>query len=349
MTQPPNPADYPPPGGTPPTPDQGGYVPPADQGGYAAAPGGYPPPPPGSYPPPPGWGTPPPPGAYPPPPGWGAPPPPPPPPGAYPPPGGYYPPPGGYPPPPPAEGGYAPPPPGYGRPAFSVGEALSWAWNKFSKNAVPLMVATLIFGLVSLLVGVLGNVVLDAVSPQSFTAYESGGDLIETTTSSLTGGGILVAALSTILSIVVGGLISSAYYPGLFDIADGQQVSIGSFFRPRNVAAVTLAALMIGVATYVGTMACIIPGLLVTIFALFAEFAIVDRNLSAVEGIKASIAITKAHFGQTALAWLISLCLMVFGALLCGVGLLVTAPVASLFLVYTYRKLGGGTVAPATV
>ncbi|MEI6251263.1 MAG: hypothetical protein WCP30_00460 [Mycobacteriaceae bacterium] len=230
-----------------------------------------------------------------------------------------------------------------------MGEALSWAWQKFSKNAVPLIVATLIFGVISILVGVLGNVVLQAVSPETITAYESGGNLVETTTRSITGGGFLVAALSTILSIVVGGVISASYYPGLLDIADGKPVSIGSFFRPRNVAAVTVAALLIGVATYIGTMLCIIPGLIVTVFALFAEFAIIDRNLSAIDGIKASIAITKANFGQTALAWLISLCLIVFGALLCGVGLLVAAPVASLFLVYTYRKLSGAPVAPATV
>ena len=36
------------------------------------------------------------------------------------------------------------------------------------------------------------------------------------------------------------------------------------------------------------------------------------------------------------------------GFLLCGVGLLVTIPVAYLFLVYTYRRLSGGSVAPAT-
>ena len=49
------------------------------------------------------------------------------------------------------------------------------------------------------------------------------------------------------------------------------------------------------------------------------------------------------------LAWLTSLALLFIGALLCGVGLLVTAPLAYLFLVYTYRKLSGGSVAPAAV
>jgi len=78
-----------------------------------------PPPPPGGYPPPPENV---------------------PPPGGYPPPQGNYPPQGGYPPPPqyypPPQGNY--PPPGYpppgnypppGAPAYSVGEAVSWAWN----------------------------------------------------------------------------------------------------------------------------------------------------------------------------------------------------------------------------
>jgi uncharacterized membrane protein len=37
------------------------------------------------------------------------------------------------------------------------------------------------------------------------------------------------------------------------------------------------------------------------------------------------------------------------GALFCLVGLLVTVPVAFLFIVYTYRKLSDGSVAPATV
>ena len=38
----------------------------------------------------------------------------------------------------------------------------------------------------------------------------------------------------------------------------------------------------------------------------------------------------------------------VVGALLCGVGLLVAVPVVSLMLVYAYRALNGGSVAPAT-
>lgn len=334
MTQPPNPGEQPPSGGFP-APPPAGPAPQAPQGGY------------GAPPPPPGWGYPPPAGSYPPPGGYPPPPPggyPPPPPGAYPPP-----PPGGYPPPPPAQGGYAPPPPGYGAPRYSIGEALGWAWNKFTKNPVPLIVATFVFWLIGFALNLLVRVTMDAVSPETFTSYDAGDTLIETTTSTLTGGGIAVLFLGAIIQIAVKGAIASAGYGGLLDIANGQQVSIGSFFRPRNIVAVVVAVLIVDILTAVGLVLCIIPGLAVMLFAWFSTVAIVDRNLSPIDGIRASIGIVKSNFGQVLLAALVFLALIVVGALLCGVGLLVAAPVAYLFLVYTYRKLSGGSVAPATV
>jgi uncharacterized membrane protein len=84
------------------------------------------------------------------------------------------------------------------------------------------------------------------------------------------------------------------------------------------------------------------------VFAWFTTVAIVDRNLSPIDGIRASIDIVKANFGSVLLAVLTFLALIFVGVLFCGVGLLVTAPVAYLFLVYTYRRLSGGSVAPAT-
>ena len=319
MTEPPvPPSNFPPPGGYPPPP-AGGYGTPPPAGGYGT------PPPAGGY------GTPPP--------GWG-----------YPAPGAY--PPGAYPPPPPAEGGYFPPPPGgYGPPAnsYSVGEGLAWAWQKFTKNAGPLVVATLVFWLVGLLLNWLSQLVLEAVSPETFTAYDTADGIIETATRTLTGGGIAVLILATIVQIIVKGAIASAGYAGLLDIANGQPVTIGSFFRPRNIVAVVIAGLMVDILTIVGLIACILPGLAIIVFTWFTTVAIVDRNLSPIDGIRSSIDIVKANFGSVLLAWLTFLALIIVGALMCGVGLLVTVPVAYLFLVYTYRRLSGGSVAPATV
>jgi uncharacterized membrane protein len=48
------------------------------------------------------------------------------------------------------------------------------------------------------------------------------------------------------------------------------------------------------------------------------------------------------------LALLVIYAIVAVGALVCGIGLIVALPVAGLFLVYTYRKLTGGHVAPLT-
>ena len=40
--------------------------------------------------------------------------------------------------------------------------------------------------------------------------------------------------------------------------------------------------------------------------------------------------------------------ILLVGVAVCFVGLIVAAPVAALFLVYTYRELTGGQVAPLT-
>ena len=367
---------YPPPpqGAYSPPPPQGAYSPPPSQGAYSpppsggySSPGSYPPPPPqsgypqqGGYPPPPQ-------GAYPPPPsgGYSSPGsyPPPPPQSGYPQQGGYPPPPqgayqGGYP-PPPQQGSYPPPQggysqqgsPGFGsRPEVNIGEGFSWAWNKFSKNIAALVVPTLVYALV---VGAIYGIItlisgaLASDSTSSYDSYDSGFSY-----SFVAGGfgaaSIIAMLIGYLVLFVAGGAIASAYYGGLLDIANGQAVTIGSFFKPRNVGSVLISSLIVGVAESIGSFLCFIPGLVVAIFTIFTTLFIVERNLTPVDGIKASIDVVKNNFVQVLLTWLIIGVITVVGALLCGVGLLVAAPVAYLFLVFAYRRLTGGQVAPLT-
>jgi uncharacterized membrane protein len=339
----------PPPGGFPPPPPPGGapteYIPQAPQGG------GYPPPPGGGFPPPPQGGYPPPPqGGYPPPPGQGGYAPPPPPPG------------GAYPPPPPPQGGFAPPPPGayppagyqYGAPGgaapFSVGDALSWAWNKFTKNPAPLIVSVLVYGLI---VGVIASIVqfsalgLADTSVSSYSADDAGFSYSYNVTS-LGPASIAILVLGYLVLLVVAAAISSAQYVGLLGIADGQPTTIGSFFKPRYIGPMIVLTLIVGVLVGIGYVLCVIPGLIVALFAMFAHPILVDRNLSPIDSLKASIEIVKANVGQVILVWLVAGLIAAAGVLACGVGVLVSGPVASLMLVYTYRRLSGGQVAPLT-
>jgi uncharacterized membrane protein len=182
------------------------------------------------------------------------------------------------------------------------------------------------------------------------TTYESSGGDYDYSYSVEAGFGfmsILTFIIGYIILIVVAAAIQSAYLGGLLDIANGQPVSIGSFFKPRNTVNVIIATLIIGVASAIGSF-CFILGLVIGIFTLFTTVLIVDRNLSPIDAIKQSIDIAKNNFVQVLLVWLVAGVIGVVGALVCGIGLVVAIPVAALFVVYAYRFLTNGQIAPLT-
>lgn len=323
---------YPPPGTPPPPPTPPGYgAPPPTPPGYGAAP-----------PPPPGYGTPPPP-----PPGGQAP-------------GGYAPP--GYAPPPPPPPGYGPPPgapapgyppPGYAQPGpasgFSIGDAISWSWAKFTQNAAALIVPLLVYALA--LAGVIGAMVgvVIATSETTTTTYtDAYGVSSETTSGNITPVGGIVMFLGYILLFCIAIYMHAGITTGCLDIADGRPVSIGTFFKPRNLGKVAVTGLLLVLGTVIGSILCVIPGLIFGFVAQFAIVFVVDKSLSPVDSIKASIATVRADLGNSFLSWLVQAAAVLVGELLCYVGMLVGIPLASLIQVYTYRKLSGGQVVDAS-
>src|ERR1700761_9184144 len=338
----PHPGNYPPPPGygPPPGPPPNYGPPPGPAPGYGppqGPPPGYGPPPPGYGPPPPGYG-PPPPGYGAPPPGYGAPP-------------GYGPPPPGYGPPQP---GYGPPPgypPQHGQP-FDISEAFAWAWNKFKKNPVPLIVATLLFGVIGLIVHGLVFVLMGGANASTTDAQ---GDYGASFTGGLGPAGTLVLS---IVSFVFGIFVQAAFLSGGLDLAEGRPVSVGSFFKPRNFGTVVLAGALLSVISAVldllslpGFLFALLSFVLIAVFTFFALFTIAyatDRGLAPIDALKASFDTVRAHVGETLLSFLVQGLLVVVGLFACGVGILATGPIALLVQVYTYRRLSGGPIAPAT-
>ncbi|WP_235570758.1 hypothetical protein [Mycobacterium sp. Root265] len=261
--------------------------------------------------------------------------------------GNYPPPPGNYPPP---QGNYPPPgypvpgTPAFGAPAYRVGEAVSWAWNKFSAHSPAILIPTLVLGViygvtqfsiqaVSNGFGAVGNSSIDAGYDASFSF-----DLT----------GVVVSVLGVIATAVVVAVAQSAYLNGMIDIANGQPVEIRSFFKPRNVIDVVIASVLSSIIIGLGALLCIVPGVIATIMLLFTTVAILDRNISGTDGLGTSFAIAKANFGPVALTWLATVGITLLGLVACVVGLVVAYPVSALVTVFAYRTLTGGYLAPPT-
>jgi uncharacterized membrane protein len=302
-----------------PNANPGGYPPPSPPPGYGPPPGSPPPPPPG-YAPPPGYGAPPPP------PGYGAPPPPP----GYPPAPGYGPP------------GYAP------SSQYSVGNAFTWAWNKFTKNPVELIVPfagyAVAIGILSVLIWTLvgGSELLAGSMSTSDNGYS------ETASAGFGIGSILLLIVGYLALLAAGAYFQAAYVSGALDIVDGRPVTIGSFFQARHFGGVILTTLLVGIGTAIGAILCVIPGIIFGFFAQWAVAFVIDRGLAPVDAVKASIAAVRSNIGGALLAYLAQFVAVFLGELACGIGVLVGFPVAILIQLYSYRVISGGHVAPLT-
>ena len=160
------------------------------------------------------------------------------------------------------------------------------------------------------------------------------------------------------MSFVFGIFVQAGFLSGGLDLADGRPVTVGSFFKPRNFGTVVLAGALLSVISAVldllslpGFLFALLSFVLIAVFTFFALFTIAfatDRGLAPIDALKASFSTVRAHIGETLLSFLVQGLLVAVGFIACGVGILVTGPIALLIQVYTYRRLSGGPIAPLT-
>ncbi|KAF0842536.1 hypothetical protein [Nocardia caishijiensis] len=222
--------------------------------------------------------------------------------------------------------------PGYppARPDLSVGAALGYAWEKYKNNVVVWIGIVLIFAVIqaalTFLFG-LGN--------STDTDYNGNFSV---------GFGIW-QFIGSVVSTVVGYLISAAMVRGALHETDGRKPGFGDFFKFTNVGAVIVASLLVGIATGIGFVLCILPGIVVAFFTWFTLYFVLDRNQDAITAIKSSFSAISANAGPLLLLALALFGINIVGALLCGLGLLVTIPLSVLATAYAYRVITGGPVA----
>jgi uncharacterized membrane protein len=155
---------------------------------------------------------------------------------------------------------------------------------------------------------------------------------------------VLVTLLFILLSSVplIQGALIAGFHIYTMKKLMGRRPDIGDslkgfqFFIPALV-----ASLVIGVFTFLGTLACLIPGLVVAAMYKFTYLFIVDKRMDFWPAMQASHAVVKKdYFGFTIfliLAFLVN-CL---GFLCLVVGLLVTIPITFAAITIAYKEIVG--------
>jgi uncharacterized membrane protein len=150
----------------------------------------------------------------------------------------------------------------------------------------------------------------------------------------------------SLLGALVSLLIQAAVVRGALDITKGEKIDVSTFLSTENLGQIVLAAILLAIGTAIGLILCIIPGLILIFYSQFTYQFIIDKGLPAFDAIKASFDLVNRNLGSVVVLFLASILAFIIGAILCGVGLLVTIPVTIIATAYAYRMMTGQSVAP---
>lgn len=145
-------------------------------------------------------------------------------------------------------------------------------------------------------------------------------------------------------------VVSQFLMGGLYRMAINQvrkgTIDFGDLFSAADVLPTLLgAAILTAIATTVGFLFCIIPGLLIASLLIFTTPLIVDKKMGAIDAMRTSIDVLKPQMWMALAFALVVGLIAIAGAMLCGIGMLITVPLAFLSLAILYRDFFPETVA----
>ena len=212
-------------------------------------------------------------------------------------------------------------------------------------NNGPLVVLALVVVGLQLVLNVTGTLLADAT---------------QTTSGLVSGTFTVVSVLFTFFAWIVGFVLAIGLIRAALAVLDGRKPTPSMLLESAGLGTYILAAILFGLATFVGLLACIIPGIIIAFLWQFYGYAIVDGGpeVGATQSLGRSYQVVRNHVGEMLVLWLaiIGIALIIgIGSIIPIVGwiiLLVAGllfyPVVALSIAYAWRTLTAGRVTPQT-
>ena len=192
------------------------------------------------------------------------------------------------------------------------------------------------------------------------TAVKRGWELVMANMNVLVVATVLTWAINAGLSFIPvirwggGVIIGSVLHAGLMLMfirrIRGERVELGDLFAGFNFAVpLIIAGLLMSALTLVGFVLCILPGVYLAVGYVFALPLIIDKKLDFWPAMEVSRQVVHKHWWAMFLFAIVLVLIICAGVLLCGVGLIIAAPVTFAALSYVYEDLFGAAGSAAEV
>jgi uncharacterized membrane protein len=214
---------------------------------------------------------------------------------------------------------------------FPIGDFVRRAWEVFQANTATFLISGVVAFLVTIGASVVGSFLAGAIAPALGPVT----------------GAIVAQVISQFATALVTGPLLLGLYAMYRRVLAGQAVAWNDIFTGfEHFVPAVLAYFLISLLSSIGFLLCVLPGLVVVVLYLPAYCVLDEQRAGAWNAMEASRAMVAANFMQWAIVGLVTVALTLAGVLLCGVGLLVTMPLAIMVIVQAYDLSKRGTSLP---
>ena len=221
-----------------------------------------------------------------------------------------------------------------------VGRAVSWAFDAFKRSPRPFLALAGVVAALQLLSTFASRPVSDAFLACS--QAQTQGQTLACEAAVQTSVATAVPVLFVLL--VLGFLAEIGVYRAALATSRGQAADFSMIWRTAHLGRYVLVMLLRGLLILVGLLACIVPGIVLALLMQLAPYYVLDRGLSPMAAIRASVVSVRAHFGAGVLMAVFVFLVAALGSGFYGVLTLVTLPFSTLFIVHMYRQFNGDPV-----
>jgi uncharacterized membrane protein len=157
---------------------------------------------------------------------------------------------------------------------------------------------------------------------------------------------VLLALVSSIVSgavpLILQGPMIAGFHIYTMKKLMNRPAEFGDLFTGFNFFVPTLVAtILIGVFCFLGTLACIIPGLVIAAMYKFTYLFIVDKRMDFWPAMQASHAVVKQDYFGFTMFLLALVGINILGILCCIVGVLVSIPITYVAVTFAYHEIVG--------
>jgi len=149
----------------------------------------------------------------------------------------------------------------------------------------------------------------------------------------------LLSLVFSLIKIIVGLSISIGLTRISLDFIDGKKPKVFDVFQTKSIVNYFVVSVAKSLATLVGLILFIIPGIIIALKLQFATYLVVDKNMGISDSLNKSWEMTKGVKWNLFLFGLLLGLINVLGIICLLVGLIVTVPLTMIATAYVYRKL----------